>query len=516
MELLNLSTPSPELINFLTNKKKEANLIPQSEYGIPNGARNDTLTSIAGFLRSKGQDEEAIYQSLLNVKCQEPLDPSEIRAIAKSVAKYPSGSEKCPVNWIENWIIENHVTVKLSGLFEKLGTTTQVDIIKDQIFIESKKTKTKGVTQALINSFLSIWMDEAKIKAFKDLSEALKFTGKNNELKKFVKAITGEEKEIDIAVLTHWIANIKRKLMFQRVNNHLMIIIVGKTGSGKSVAIHNLISPISDLMLESDLAMVNDSRNDHNYISKAVIFFDELSRAKATDISSLKQKITAPSIEFRKLGTNSNILGFNLSSFIGASNYDVKDAIYDPTSARRYYQLNSLDKCDWDLINQINYSMLWKGIDENSEVDHLENIKVELKKEQERIRALDSVEEWLMEEDLHPTTEDYAYYTIPRIYKAYSIWMSEQSRGRYVHTKPKFSRMLTQLTTPSKVIKGKRRYRLNRKFTDIYFNINDDGKYEPWKTRELSDPESIITETTENTVKTKKIGGLYEIDYNHK
>jgi len=59
---------------------------------IPEGARNSTLTSLAGALRRRGIEGTALEAALLAInreQCKPPLDEDEVRAIAKSVSRYP-------------------------------------------------------------------------------------------------------------------------------------------------------------------------------------------------------------------------------------------------------------------------------------------------------------------------------------------------------------------------------------------------------------------------------------------
>jgi len=63
---------------------------------IPVGSRNTRLTSIAGSLRRQGMGFEEIRDTLLKInatRCHPPLPDREVVAIAKSVARYPSGPE---------------------------------------------------------------------------------------------------------------------------------------------------------------------------------------------------------------------------------------------------------------------------------------------------------------------------------------------------------------------------------------------------------------------------------------
>ena len=58
---------------------------------IPNGSRNEALTSIAGTLRRRGLGETAIYAALLGINaktCRPPLPEPEVNRIAASVARY--------------------------------------------------------------------------------------------------------------------------------------------------------------------------------------------------------------------------------------------------------------------------------------------------------------------------------------------------------------------------------------------------------------------------------------------
>jgi len=60
---------------------------------IPEGARNNTLTSLAGSLRQRGLSEDVIEHTLLSVnaaQCDPPLDDEEVRRIARSVGRYPA------------------------------------------------------------------------------------------------------------------------------------------------------------------------------------------------------------------------------------------------------------------------------------------------------------------------------------------------------------------------------------------------------------------------------------------
>ncbi len=72
--------------------RSSAGPLPDS---IPDGQRNDTLTSVAGSLRRRGLDAETIAAALAGVnaaRCNPPLPDDEVKGIAQSVARYPAPS----------------------------------------------------------------------------------------------------------------------------------------------------------------------------------------------------------------------------------------------------------------------------------------------------------------------------------------------------------------------------------------------------------------------------------------
>jgi hypothetical protein len=58
---------------------------------IPEGQRNNTLTSLAGTMRRRGMGAEEIEAALLvtnNKRCDPPLATDEVKKIASSVCRY--------------------------------------------------------------------------------------------------------------------------------------------------------------------------------------------------------------------------------------------------------------------------------------------------------------------------------------------------------------------------------------------------------------------------------------------
>jgi putative DNA primase/helicase len=77
-------------------RKSRANGSPGVGATIPEGYRNDTLTSLAGTMRRRGMGAEEIEAALLvtnNKRCDPPLAEDEVRKIASSVCRYKPAAE---------------------------------------------------------------------------------------------------------------------------------------------------------------------------------------------------------------------------------------------------------------------------------------------------------------------------------------------------------------------------------------------------------------------------------------
>ncbi len=82
----------PWLLKAATSRPAREKMAVGSSAPIPEGRRNDALTSIAGRLRQAGAGEEAILIQLRvenERRCEPPLAEAELVAIARSVARYP-------------------------------------------------------------------------------------------------------------------------------------------------------------------------------------------------------------------------------------------------------------------------------------------------------------------------------------------------------------------------------------------------------------------------------------------
>lgn len=241
-------------------------------------------------------------------------------------------------------------------------------------------------------------------------------------IEKFVSAIIGTKEDRVVALMAHFIWMIKRRLNDKDVVYHIMPIIFGKQGAGKSVAVERLLSPLSNLTLRIRVTELTDPRFFFSLNKNFVAFLDEMAGASKADVEVLKNQVTARFNDARKLNTNIVTKLKQNCSLIGCTNRPVGELIYDTTGSRRFYELRSLDKIDWGAINTIDFLALYKGIDENKERGYIEPYLDQIVKDQEAITAIDELTAFIEQNALlEPGTQK--EISCSNLYEVYKMWV---------------------------------------------------------------------------------------------
>lgn len=219
---------------------------------------------------------------------------------------------------------------------------------------------------------LDAWRSYEALRVEVDTINNLGYVGPSDNLDLFLVALIGADDpkhELHKAVLQHFIWQVKRKMHGLPVSYHLMPVLVGRTGSGKSRALERFLAPLG-WTIESgmDFGIFADERHWHLFGEKYVFLFDEMAKARKADVESLKNTITAKEKSYRKLHTNITITVPQKSTFIGASNDPVSSLVPDPTSARRFWEILTMPKCNWDAVNKVDCLRIWQSVDEAQEV----------------------------------------------------------------------------------------------------------------------------------------------------
>ena len=284
-----------------------------------------------------------------------------------------------------------------------------------KLFKRSDKIADRELTREM-DEFLF----QAKENHLKTLANKLKGTDEDLEtLSAFVRAITGHENKVDVYVLAHWIQNIKRRLLGLPARNHMMPVVVGKQGCGKSVALNKLVSVLGsydagDVDLRGLL-----SANDASIVSERYTgVINELRNFDKADIESVKGLITMEKMNLRQAYSRKSEEYQVTISLMGTSNVLLSDVISDATGVRRFYEiLVKTDKCDWGIINALDYVKLWQGISLTR--DYLYDVKKDLEALQEELRYKTPTELFCEDEDVKPGTYE---APLKDIYDVYCQW----------------------------------------------------------------------------------------------
>lgn len=287
-----------------------------------------------------------------------------------------------PRNYVQAYLQVNNIIVNERGELKDGSMRNNMDIfatmfldylaqVKSHNAAEKAKAANlrntiSAATEKVLNMALQELITKEKhayrakiIQSFKCEKEDLSL------LRQWVKAVTGQENEDDIAILAHWMWQVKNKMTDKNPSYHVMPILFGKQGGGKTVAMTKLIAPINNFRLNISLDQMTDDRYFKSMSENYVIVFDEMQGAERADIDALKKQVTIEYNDYRPMGTNEVYKVKQACSFIGATNRPIAEQIVDSTGMRRFWQLDCADKLDWDVISNLDYNAMWKGIDEN-------------------------------------------------------------------------------------------------------------------------------------------------------
>lgn len=256
----------------------------------------------------------------------------------------------------------------------------------------------------------------------------------------------GKPTEVEVAVLYHFIWQVKRKALGLPVSYHMMPVICGPTGSGKSEAIRRLLSPLGGYVLNGlSLDKIGDDRYYRQLDEHLVVFFDEMAKLEKASNESLKQVITANDLTGRRLYSNSYTSYKQRSTFIGASNASFSELIKDDTSMRRYFYYKSPAKMDWDKINAFDVVRLWKSVDETIDTPTwITGNSFDLQKAQEAVRHKTALECFIEEGYLTATPEgSTSLFESGNAYVAFREYC-EASGHNYPISKQSFNKQLTE------------------------------------------------------------------------
>lgn len=179
----------------------------------------------------------------------------------------------------------------------------------------------------------------------------------------WIRAVCSEGQYLSTAVVKHWVWCVRRRLLGLPIHDHICPIMYGTTGSGKSVEARKLLAPLDQLVSEQSLDQICDERHAVELSRHFVIYVDEMAGADKAELTKLKSLITQETINSRIMYTQRRQLTPMHASFLGSSNASVTEVIRDTTSARRYWEIRTKDRLDWDTLNDLDRRLIWTAVE---------------------------------------------------------------------------------------------------------------------------------------------------------
>lgn len=351
-------------------------------------------------------------------------------------------SNLSPVEWVNEFMKIHNITYDY-----KTDSIKQKDnAIDSRLALSNIRLSALSNGMAHIKNYLpdaiAVWKKEQSHLALEVIKKSVSFSTASSTplIDIWVKSITGSSDNLNIRVMEHWIWQIKRKLVGLEVDHHIMPILYGKSGAGKSVAVRNLIGPLQEAAIATDMSIFMDQFSKRQFSRNFIMFFDELDGAEGIDVNKLKQVITAPSLEYRVMKSEAFFSSRQNCTFIGCTNTPVRERIKDSTSARRFWEIHTQDKIDWNVINGLDYLALWKSINETTPSPILPFLSELQLRQQEELRSKSLIEEWIESCCRFEELSDEGS-TTQELYNHFKKWCRWQNLSA-ISTLQKFSRDL--------------------------------------------------------------------------
>lgn len=177
---------------------------------------------------------------------------------------------------------------------------------------------------------------------------------------------------------------------------HMMPILYGPQGSGKSTAVDKFLSPLTDMSSKVGFDIFEHDGKMYALSTTPVMFFDELAGVTKAEVERIKDIMLADKRELRKLYANPATRTL-ITTFIGCSNRDVSTMIKDETGNRRFLQIDTPVKLSLTKIKGFDALAMWRSVDEDGDAPLYANADdlADVQNLQSEQRHLSNVEVWL-------------------------------------------------------------------------------------------------------------------------
>lgn len=424
--------------------------IPQQ---IGEGARHEHAISLAGSLYNRGLARDVIFDCLKAWSlrtCVPPLDDAELRHVADTTGGWaipapvtpppaaedtsaeapgdPSGAQPASAagakrakrdlsgpalqavleEELARWLDAHGYRVNAVGQYVDGDGAIQTinSAVIGTLFTNHFRRSRQDIGADRVRDTLAeITYHQRVARRSAIVSGLLTVSGERNvHLEAWVRAVTGDIADLEFAAIAQWCWQVKRALADLPVEQHLMPVLykglVG-IGGGKSQAIRLLLKPLAELATDDAAVLLFDEKAAPNLSIYIAALWDEMMHADRNSVEALKRIITATTRATRLHYTHDTYHAPVRTQWIASTNRPLSAMVRDPTGSRRFYEIETLARCDWDTLNAIDYRALWHAVDHLGRAPAL-GVLGDLRERQEEQRYRDGVTYWLEAEDWQP------------------------------------------------------------------------------------------------------------------
>ena len=359
--------------------------------------------NIAESLRERNRQHLTRQLSMARKTLENLINVRDDAIWKAKVIERIGGIPETPAQLIEHYISNNGIEILLNNFLGKCndptieaidGIRVRLQILNDELCL--------GFKERIIGYAFDEYLINNSIKRREFLRQLVKYDGdiRADVWQKLISTCFTSDDPVDYyaAVVKKFIWQVKRKMVGMPVFDHIMPVLFGAQGRGKTQFIQHFIEPINENVSYPNLKEITDSRNRQLW-KRWVLIVDEMEGYERADVDALKNVITKTLVSGRVMNTHNDFNEVNSASLIGASNKTLDELIKDSTGMRRFIQLNwaDLDEPGWAIVNGIDYLGLWKSVDETAD-DPLKPFKEYTRLKQEEFRQKTIVEQWTVDD----------------------------------------------------------------------------------------------------------------------
>ncbi len=292
--------------------------------------------------------------------------------IVSEIGTYPHSVR----DLIKPWLASRRYRMKFSGEF---GNSHDAEYILNDLTIWNGEVLGTGplfpkdfLRPAFVN-----WMSQEQDRMVRAAYQTVRFdpNASKEELTRFAMLITSPCDDED-----QWARNIRAteialENFIYRVKNHMrgrwhhgihmMPVLYGPQGSGKTTAVRHLLSPLDEFSSAVGFDIFDHDGKMYKLSQTPIMFFDEMAGISKAENERLKDIMHTQSRELRRLYGNPATRTL-VSTFIGCTNKDISTLIKDETGNRRYLQIDT-PRLRREDIQGFDALVMWRSVDEDGE-----------------------------------------------------------------------------------------------------------------------------------------------------